>query len=189
MSANNRSFFRLDVMMPCSYHIMSAEEAEAHPLPPTPDASYIEKYFLEDLTQIDLQLTEMIEKISTKSNILASALTALNTKINFMLQTIDEKHFSQAIPQKMVNLSAGGVSFTIDEPVSLSDKVDVLIQPILEEPPVLVRCTIVKILPNSDCENCATIALKFSELSEDDRRKLVFFIQKKEIEMANLNQE
>lgn len=189
MTANNRSFFRLDVMMPCSYHIISAENAEKNPLPLTPDTSYIEKYFLEDFATMDQKIIDMVEKIGERSSLLASVLTAINTKVDFMIQTIDEKNLSQAIPQKMVNLSAGGISFSVDHSINLSDKVDLLIQPLKDESPILVRCSIVKIFPepSSNCPDCSMIALAFDYLSEDDRRKIVFFIQQREIELAHSN--
>ncbi|MBD3821015.1 MAG: PilZ domain-containing protein, partial [Thiotrichales bacterium] len=105
---NNRSFFRIDVMLPCSYHVISEEESIENPLPTSPDASYIEKYFLQDLQGLDEQITDIIEQINQKSNLLARALTAMNSKINFVLQTIDQKQLSRTIPQRMVNISAGG---------------------------------------------------------------------------------
>ncbi|MBD3822768.1 MAG: PilZ domain-containing protein, partial [Thiotrichales bacterium] len=56
-------------------------------------------------------------------------------------------------------------------------------QPLAEEPPVLARCNIVKIIPESDGNT--TVALEYQGLNEDDRRKLVYFIQTKEIEAAS----
>lgn len=180
---NNRSFFRIDVMLPCSYHVISEEESIENPLPTSPDASYIEKYFLQDLQGLDKQITDIIEQINPKSNLLARALTAMNSKINFVLQTIDQKQLSRTIPQRMVNISAGGLAFKIHESVKDTDKVDILIQPLAEEPPVLARCNIVKIIPESD--GSTTVALEYQGLNEDDRRKLVYFIQTKEIEAAS----
>ncbi|BBN59938.1 PilZ domain-containing protein [Hydrogenovibrio marinus] len=179
---NNRSFFRIDVMLPCSYHVISEEESIENPLPTSPDASYIEKYFLQDLQGLDEQITDIIEQINQKSSLLARALTAMNSKINFILQTIDQKQLSRTIPQRMVNISAGGLAFKVHEAVTTSDKIDILIQPLAEEPPVLARCNIVKIIPESDGNN--TVALEYQGLNEDDRRKLVYFIQTKEIEAA-----
>ncbi|MGC9386788.1 MAG: PilZ domain-containing protein [Hydrogenovibrio sp.] len=184
-SKNSRSFFRIDVMLPCSYRIVSGEEAEAHPLPSSADASYIEKYFLENLTQLDEQIETVITQISEKSALLATALTAMNSKINFLLQMVDKKQVIHAIPRRMVNISAGGVAIKVTENVTAQDKVDLLIQPLEEEPPILVRCNIVKIIPESDGIHY-TLALEYQNMSEDDRRKLVYFIQNKEIELANL---
>lgn len=182
-SQNNRSFFRIDVMLPCSYHIISEEESIENPLPLTPDANYIEKYFLQDLQGLDEQITSIIEQIGQKSGLLAKALTAMNSKINFVMQTIDQKQLSRTIPHRMVNISAGGLAFKVEEPVKETDKVDVLIQPLSEEAPVLARCNIVKIIPESDGTH--TVALEYQGMNEDDRRKLVYFIQTKEIEAAN----
>jgi len=184
-SKNSRSFFRIDVMLPCSYRIISSEVAQKNPLPLQADSSYIEKYFMENLNELDEQIHTVISQIGQKSTLLATALTALNSKLNFLLQTVDKKQLVHAIPQQMVNISAGGVAIKVQEPVTENDKVDLLIQPLEEEPPILVRCNIVKIIPDKDIATASTVALEYEYLSEDDRRKLVYFIQSKEIEMAN----
>ncbi|BBP43058.1 PilZ domain-containing protein [Thiosulfativibrio zosterae] len=189
MSMDQRSFFRLDVTLPCSYRVISAEEAQAHPLPSSPDTSYIEKYFLENLGQLDEQINDIINQIGSKSLLMATALTAINSKINFILQTVDQKQLTKAIPQRMVNLSASGLAFDVEETVTINDKIDLLIQPLKDESPILVRCNIVKVMPGKSCANCSMVALEYAKLSEDDRRKLVYFIQSKEIEMARLSRE
>lgn len=182
MSITQRSFFRIDVMLPCSHRVISAQEAANTPLPTNPDAGYIEKYFMDNLEELDSTINELIEQIGSRSQVTASVLTALNSKINFMLQTLDENQLTHSIPQKMVNLSAGGIAFEINEPIEMSDKVDILIKPLKEEPPVLVRCNVIKIMPKG---NHNYVALEFTNLTENDRRKLVYFIQNKEIEHVN----
>ncbi len=184
MREDKRSFYRIDVMMPCSYRILSQEEAENSPLPLSIDCTYIEEYFMENLAQLDQQITDIISQINQKSSLLASALMAMNSKINFVMQTIDEKQLSRAIPQKLVNLSGGGIAIDIKESVSLTDKIDLLIKPLANEPPILVRCDIISITPLDDLSERSTIALSYQNLSEDDRRKLIYFIQAKEVEYA-----
>ncbi len=184
MRKDKRSFYRIDVMMPCSYRILSHEEAIETVLPMSADAKYIEEYFMENLAQLDLQINEVISQINQKNSLLATALTAINSKINFVMQTIDEKQLARAIPQKLVNLSGSGIAIDIEENVLISDKIDLLIKPLENESPILVRCDIVKITPLNDNSEGSTIALNYQNLSEDDRRKLVYFIQAKEIESA-----
>lgn len=180
---NNRSYFRIDVMLPCSYRILSEQSSIDNPLPVSADASYIEKHFMEDLHELDEQIKDMVAQISQKSSVLAQTLTAINSKINFVLQTIDHRQLSRSIPLRMVNISGGGIALKVDDDVQLSDKIDLLLQPLPNETPILVRCNIVKITP--DVDGHSNIALEYQYLSEDDRRKLVFFIQSKEIEYAN----
>ena len=127
MSMDKRSFFRLDVILPCSYKIYSAEDAKKNPLPGNPGSSYIEKNFLQDLAELDGEITDIIAQIGQKSRLMATALTAINSKVNFVLQTIDEKNLSQAIPQRAVNVSAGGLSFEVDQSVKITDVVEVRI--------------------------------------------------------------
>lgn len=188
MKSDQRLFFRIDVMMPCSYRILSAEEAGKMPLSDMPDSQYIEEYFMQNLKQLDEQINDVIAEINQKSSLLASALTAMNSKVNFMMRTIDPQQLSRAIPQRLVNLSAGGISFVLQEKVDLSNKIDLLIQPLENEPPVLVRCNVVKVIPQAN-EQGSRIALEYQNMSEDDRRKLVYFIQSKEIELANKERE
>lgn len=182
-SKNNRSYFRIDVMMPCSYRILSEEDSKQNPLPALPDANYIEKYFMEDLHELDVQIKDIVEQISQKSSVLAQALSALNSKINFVLQTIDHTQLSRSIPVRMVNISGGGIALRVDEQVEMSDKMDLLLQPLPNESPILVRCNIVKLMPEQNGQT--NVALEYQHLSEEDRRKLVYFIQSKEIEYAH----
>jgi c-di-GMP-binding flagellar brake protein YcgR len=182
MSHEQRSFFRLDVMLPCSYRVLTAVEAQNSTLPTDPDSSFIERYFMDNLVKLDDQINELIGQIGTKSTLIANVLAALNNKVNFMLQTIDEDQLTHNIPQRMVNLSAGGLSFTIPEELDESYFVDVLLRPLKNEHPILARCKIVKIIPTSDTKK---VALEFVALTEEDRRKLVYFIQIKEVELAH----
>ncbi len=185
MRRDKRSYYRIDVIMPCSYRILTPEDAEENILPSTPDSKYIEEYFMTNLAQLDEQINEVISHINQKSSLLATALTAMNSKINFLLQTIDEKQLTRAIPQRLVNLSGGGIAIDVEEDVHLEDKVDLLIKPLPNVAPILVRCDIVSIKPLADDESeGSTIALSYQGLSEDDRRKLVYFVQSKEIEYA-----
>ncbi len=187
MPKDQRSFYRIDVMMPCSYRILSKLEAEKTPLPFTPDAKYIEEYFMQNLAQLDKQISEVISHINQKSALLATALTAMNSKINFILSTIDNKQLTRAIPQRLVNLSGGGIAINIDEKIEMTDKLDLLIKPLPNEEPILVRCNIVKITPLNEPSSGAIVALSYENLTEEDRRKLVYFIQAKEIELAQQN--
>ncbi|WP_040725726.1 PilZ domain-containing protein [Thiomicrorhabdus sp. Kp2] len=184
MRKDQRSYYRIDVIMPCSYRILTLQEAEQTLLPTSPDSKYIEEYFMENLTQLDEQINEVISHINQKSSLLATALTAMNSKINFMLQTIDEKQLARAIPQRLVNLSGSGIAIDIEEEVQMTDKIDLLIKPLANESPILVRCDIVNISPLTDGSPGSTISLSYQALAEDDRRKLVYFIQAKEIEFA-----
>ena len=189
MRKDQRSYYRIDVVMPCSYRILTLQQAEETLLPSSPDSKYIEEYFMENLSQLDEQINEVISHINQKSSLLATALTAMNSKINFVLQTIDEKQLARAIPQRMVNLSGGGIAIDVVEKVQLTDKVDLLIKPLHNESPILVRCDIVKITPLTNGSEGSSIALSYQSLSEDDRRKLVYFIQAKEIEFAQKNRD
>jgi hypothetical protein len=185
MSTEHRNFFRLDVMMPCSYRILSEEEAKANPLPSKPDPAFIEHYFMENLAELNSQINDLLVQIGNKSALIASALNTLNAKIDFALQTIDQKQLTRTIPQRMVNLSGNGIAIQVDDPIKKTDQVDLLLKPLEDEDPILVRCNVVNIKKLTSCDNCYWVALAYQNISEDDRRKLIYFIQQKEIEMAN----
>lgn len=184
MKNDQRLFYRIDVIMPCSYRIVGQDDLDNISLPDNPDSKYIENYFMKNLTQLDDQISEVISQINVKSSLLASALDAMNTKINFMLQTIDADQLTRAIPQRLVNLSGGGISFVVNEAVDTRDKIDLLIHPIKTEKPILIRCDIVNVAPLTKEKESYRVSLKYQSLPEDERRKLVYFIQTKEIEIA-----
>lgn len=179
---DKRSFFRINVMLPCSYHIMSPKKAKENPLPSSTSTAYIEKYFLEDLAQLDKQIHDIIAQIDQKSSMMSTALTAINSKVNFVLQTISEKSLSRAIPQRMVNISASGLAFDVEEAPNITDIVDILIKPLKEKDPILLRCKIINIIRGIDCETCFTISIEFQNIKEEDRRNLIAFIQQQELQ-------
>ncbi len=182
-SANNRSFFRINTMIPCGYRVLTEEEYLNKNKSTTVDAGYIEEYFLEGFNELDNQIKDVVVQIGQKSDLLAKALTALNSKINFLLQTVDVKQLSRTIPLRMVNLSAGGMQFKIDEKVNSSHKIEILLQLSSEEDPILTVCNIVSSTIEKD--GSTLVSLKYNGLSEEDRRKLIYFIQEKEIEFAS----
>lgn len=183
MKKEQRLFFRIDTILPCSYRIISGEEAKKAPLPEAADNKYIEEYFMKNLASLDNQINESIEHIHEKSAMLATALNALNSKLNFIMQTLEESQLARAIPLRVVNISGNGLALDIEEPVSLTDKVDLLIKPLENEPPILVRCDVVNIKKKLD-SNSKEVSLTYQALSVEERRKLIFFIQSKEIEKA-----
>ena len=184
MSAEHRNFFRLDVMLPCSYRVLTQEEAQKFPLPDTPNPDFIEHYFMENLTELNKQIDDLIIQISGKSALMGSALNAINSKVDFLLQSVDTKQLTRTIPTRMVNISGNGVAIQIDEPITKEHLVDLLIKPLEDEDPILVRCKVVNIKKQASCTNCNWVALTYQHISEDDRRKLIYFLQQKEIESA-----
>ncbi len=183
MKGNKRTFYRLTTLVPMSYRIISSEEAKEILLPLEPDSRFIEQHFLHSLQKLDQQLQQAIEAIGEKSDLLATALHALNNKVNLALQSIDKRQLAHMLPLERVNLSAGGMAFETDEPVNETDRIDILIQPLPDENPVLLRGHIVNIrsLPEKGPHH-KRVAIEFENISEDARRKLIYFIQKKELE-------
>jgi c-di-GMP-binding flagellar brake protein YcgR len=182
---NNRSFFRINAMVQCGYRVLTTEEALNKKYPSAIDANYIEEYFLEDFNQLDQQIKAIVIEIGQKSHLLAKALSNLNSKINFMAQTVDVKQLSNILPTKMVNLSAGGIQLKIEGKIDLTNKVEILLQLSTDEPPIITLCDIVNLSKKQD--GSTLTSLKYGSISEDDRRKLIYFVQNKEIEFAYKN--
>lgn len=189
MGSEHRNFFRLDVMLPCSYRVLTRKEAENFSLPDKPTPDFIEHYFMENLQELNKQISELLVQVSGKSALIGSILNALNTKIDFALQSIDTKQLTRTIPTRMVNISGNGIAIQIDEPITKAHVVDILIKPLEDEEPILVRCDVVNIKKQSNCDDCYWVALKYQYISEDDRRKLIYFLQQKEIEAAQQERE
>lgn len=183
MSIGQRSYFRIDVMMRCSYRIVKSADIAETPLPENRDSSYIESYMMQDLIELDKHINDAIVKINERSSLLATALNALNSKINFLMDTVDTSQIIKAIPHRPVNLSGNGIAFDIEEDIDIDDKIDLLMQPLEHEAPILVRSSVVNIQPK-EFGAINRVALTYDDLTEEDRRKLIFFIQAKEIELA-----
>lgn len=188
-SREQRLFFRIDTVLPCSYRIISSEDAKSHPLPKVADNKFIEQYFMKNIADLDGQINQAIAQINEKSSVLATALNAMNSKLNFIMQTLEESQLSLAIPLRVVNISGNGIAIHINEEISLMDKVDLLIKPLQNEPPILVRCDVVNIKSKAESDYALEVSLTFQEMSVEDRRKLIFFIQSKEIEAAQKERE
>ena len=184
---NKRTFYRLNTMLPLSYRILSEQEARQAPAPNLPDSQYIERHFLDNLQETERELQQAINTIAERSDLLASALHALNNKINVALQTLDRKQLAHMLPLVRVNLSAGGLALETDRDIRETDKVDLLMQPNPNEPPILIRSHVVNILPLPDKgPNSKRVALEFENLPEEIRRRLIYFIQQKELEQAQI---
>lgn len=180
-----RQYFRIDTVLPCSYRIISAEAAAQHPLPEVADNKYIEQYFMKNLADLDDQINESIALINERSSVLATALNAMNSKLNFIMQTLEEAQLSRAIPLRVVNISGNGIAIHMEEEIALTDKVDLLIKPLQHEPAMLLRCDVVNIKKHKTKDAPKEVSLSFQELNVEDRRKIIFFIQTKEIEIAH----
>lgn len=183
MGIGQRSYFRIDVMMRCSYRVIPAAEVDKNPLPEDTSGGYIEQYMMEDLIKLDKHINDAIVQINERSSLLANAINSINTKLNFLMETLDSSQMLKAIPQRPVNLSGNGIALDIDQDIDLDDKVDLLMQPLENQAPILVRASVVNVQPK-EYGTMNRIALTYDSLREEDRRKLIYFIQSKEIELA-----
>ncbi|BBP45499.1 hypothetical protein THMIRHAS_08720 [Thiosulfatimonas sediminis] len=183
MKIGQRSYFRIDVMMRCSYRVIPASEIEQNPLPDGADSNFIENYMMQDLITLDKHINDAIVQINERSSLLANAINSINTKLNFLMETLNSEQMMKAIPQRLVNLSGNGIAFDIEEKIDLDDKVDLLMQPLNSQSPILVRASVVNIQPK-EFGAINRVAMTYDGLKEEDRRKLIFFIQSKEIELA-----
>jgi len=179
--AQKRAYYRMDVLIPMSYRVLTPEEARI-PLPATADSLFIEQYFSTELNEIDARIQNAINLIAEKSSIMADALSAINDKLELLTHAMDEGAIKHVVPTIPVNISAGGLSFDTCQQINHNDTVDLLLVLSNRDEPVLIRAHVVKVIPHPD--GTSMIAVEFMHLSEEARRQLVYFIQTKEIELA-----
>lgn len=180
-TAQQRAYYRMDTMLPMSYRILTSEEAH-NPLPATADALFIEQYFPSALNELDERIEDAVNLIREKSAIMASALDALNEKLNFIVHGLGEHAIKHVLPTIPVNLSAGGLSFNLSQNVPVNSTIDFIIFLNINNDPLLIRAQVVKVVQNPDAT--FMVAVEFRNLNEEMRRQLVYFIQTKELEMA-----
>jgi c-di-GMP-binding flagellar brake protein YcgR len=180
-----RAYYRMDTMLPFSYRVLTDEEA-SHPLPATADAAFIERYFPSALSEIETRVQETIETIREKSSLMAEALAALNDKLNFIMHGLGEEAIKHTLPTVPVNISAGGLSFSVNSTITNNSIIDLLLFLNIQSEPLLLRSHVVKVIPHPDAT--FTVAVEFINLTEEMRRQLVYFIQTKELELARHKQ-
>lgn len=180
-TAQQRAYYRMDTMLPFSYRVLSDEESH-QPLPATADAAFIERYFPSALSEIEARVQESIHTIRDKSALMAEALTALNDKLNFIMHGLGEEAIKHTLPTLPVNISAGGLSFSTNNSIADKSIIDLLLFLNIQAEPLLLRSQVVKVIPHPDAT--FTVAVEFTNLTEEMRRQLVYFIQTKELELA-----
>lgn len=184
-TAQQRAYYRMDTMLPLSYRVLTDDEA-SHPLPTTADAAFIERYFPSALSEIEARVQSTIQTIRDKSSLMAEALAALNDKLNFIMHGLGEEAIKHTLPTVPVNISAGGLSFSVNNTIAEGSVVDFLLFLNIQSEPLLVRSHVVKVIPHPDAT--FTVAVEFINLTEEMRRQLVYFIQTKELELARHKQ-
>lgn len=183
MTQKQKAFFRMDLDLPCYYKVLTRDEAEQSKLPMTVNSDYMRKHFIDQLNLIDDEIVQYIDELSQKSTLMSNCIKALNRKLDFLIQTVDETQLANVLPIQQVNLSANGIAIEVKEPIDMSSKVDLIMRPLEHETPVAVRCDVVHITPKPET-NSSWVAMSYQAISEDNRRKLIYFIQTKEIENA-----
>jgi hypothetical protein len=182
-ASQKRAYFRLDVNIPMAYRLLSEEDA-AIPLPSIIDTAYIEQHFRTKLTDVDQKIEHLIALIGGQHKVLGEMFSAINEKMNLLAPALSEKAIRGIVSHIPANLSAGGVSFVISEPIKHGQMVDLLLALDNNAEPVIIRSQIVKIIPQENQPSMA--ALEFVHVDEEARRQLVYFIQTQELAAARL---
>lgn len=181
MTQESRQFFRINVKIPFCYQILSAQEAEKIPAPTDSDARFIQNSAIKTLKALEYEANEIIELIGQKSSLMAKALSVINKRVSY---AIDSMPKSNDAPVTMVNISAGGMAFDVNEAPGENDKVDVFIQPSPDIKPIVTRCNIVKILSPKFGSQGHSLALEFETILEADRSRLTDWVNRKQLEDA-----
>ena len=186
MTLKQKAFYRIDVDLPCYYKVLSYEEAEESSLPDIVSGDYMREHFFDQLQLLNQDIEEQIETIEKKSTLISECLRSMNRKIDFFMQTVDEQQLSNVLPIRRVNLSANGVAMEIVGDIDPTCKVDLIMRPLKNESPVAVRCDIVHIGEQPGSSDSHWVAMKYQHINEDNRRKLIYFVQTKEIEYSKI---
>ncbi|WP_019556459.1 PilZ domain-containing protein [Thiomicrorhabdus arctica] len=181
MAQENRNFFRINVKIPFCYQIIPAQEAEETPASESSDARFIQNSAIKTLKSLEDEANEIIALIGEKSSLMAKALSVINKRVTY---AIDSMPKSNDAPVTMVNISAGGMAFDVNEAPNENDKVDVFIQPSPDIKPIVTRCKIVKILPPKFGSQGCSLALEFESIVEADRSRLTDWVNRKQLEDA-----
>lgn len=180
MDVSQRRFFRLDVTIPCGYHVLTQQEANIKILPSVPDSKFIEEHFLPSFTKIDEEITKTVELIGQKSRLLADLFQMLNKKIDLLHDQIQFSDLANTLPNRDVNLSGNGIMLAIKGHITKEHKVDIIFKTSPTAEPILLRCTVVNIVRDGSEQK---VALTFDRISEKQQREVVYFLQNKEIEL------
>jgi hypothetical protein len=120
------------------------------------------------------------ESFSTKSDThVVDFLFRIDDKLDRILELLlrDEKDKEKLRSGRTLNISGAGMSITYEEPLRVGDilSTNLLVSKI---PPAWLDlyCEVVRVVPNLEGEEATyKIALKFIDLNEEDREKIIFY--------------
>ncbi len=185
-----REFVRVEAYLPIKYRVIDEGEYETarqeclvtRPEPPEGLASApLNGFDLEELTRQDWSLpnTESMDPL------MARALNSIDRKLNLLLRLLIETNFPDVgqEPPVGVNLSGGGLRMVIPEQLVTGQKVLVeLTLPTMPPAAITSIAAVVRVVPAPAQEeaNRYETALKFIDIHEDDREKIIRYVFKRQ---------
>ena len=182
---NTRTHLRMDVMILLQHRKLSAKEYEEieHANPNDSEVEFTpQSFFLQPF--IDDKDKE--EEVGDIDPFVINALLDINIKLSLILNMLSsekKKSIFTKDPTK-VNLSEGGIGFTIKESVEIGEILELkMLLPIFPIAIIKVWGKVVRKNPQGDGN---TIGIEYTKIKEEDQNKIVHYIFKKQRELLRI---
>lgn len=173
MTEERRRYFRIDDSMGVFYSQLGAEEAKAFAQQTREQGSHVDY-----AANFDNRIETLLNGCKIQAPLAAELIGLMNKKLNFVIQQMDVDATlmkNVAYTLRQVNVSACGMAFSVEEPLSRGQKLqlDILLHP--SELHVTAMANVV---------NCAAVdeayfvRLDFIEINSSDQELLIQHIVK-----------
>ncbi len=185
-----REFVRVEAHLPITYRVIDDGEYEsvrreclvARPEPPQGlDGSPLNGFDLEELTRQDWS----VANTDAMDPLMARALNSIDRKLNLLLRLLIETNVAEIghEPPVGVNLSGGGLRMVIPDQLAAGQKLVVeLTLPTMPPVGITSIAEVVRVLSvdTAEGETRYETALKFIDIHEDDREKIIRYVFKRQ---------
>ncbi len=184
---DRRQFFRLDDKVNLGFEILTEEEMLTRvnelTLGLTDSLTVMTR-----MTSISQQLAASLHRIDQRDPDIADYLRGLDEKIEILAQTYLSKNGDLSdLPKQTVNLSAGGIAFTVDEAISLSAPLEVKLLLFPSYTGILVYGRVVSCEASS--EESYQVRIDFEFIRDSDRDVLIRHILRRQGELLRRKRE
>ncbi len=170
----HRNYVRVDNILKVAYKKISQEEYNKYRAPVIYEQIFGESFKVPEIEEVNLKL-------------LYKLIYQLNLKIDHILDILEDKTTKKysLIKNEYINISGAGLRFTVDQAFSIGDIIALRIfLPLSTQTQIDVLGKITRVTKKKD-RYC--IAVKFIELSEDDREMIIKYVFKRQREILRLS--
>ena len=173
MSDERRRYFRIDESMGVGYQLLTETEATAFSQQVNGGANYAANF--------DNRIQTLLNACRVQAPIAAELIDLVNKKLNFVIHQMDmDTDLMQQVAYtlRQVNVSACGMAFPCEEPLSVGQKlqIDILLHP--GELHVMALAEVVASRVSDENANEYFVRVDFEEISHHDQELLIQHIVK-----------